>query len=45
VERPGERRRRYYRLTAMGRRVLVEQKDTWREFVSAVNRIVRTSNA
>jgi PadR family transcriptional regulator PadR len=45
VERPGERRRRYYRLTPMGRRVLVEQKDTWREFVSAVNRIVRTSHA
>ena len=45
VERPGERRRRYYRLTAMGRRVLADQKDTWREFVAAVNRVVRTSHA
>ena len=45
VERAGERRRRYYRLTAVGRRVLADQKDTWREFVAAVNRVVRTSHA
>ncbi len=45
VERAGERRRRYYRLTPMGRRVLADQKDTWREFVAAVNRVVRTSHA
>jgi transcriptional regulator len=45
VERAGERRRRYYRLTASGRKVLVDQKDTWRAFVAAVNRVVRTSNA
>jgi transcriptional regulator len=45
VERAGDRRRRYYRLTASGRRVLVDQKDTWRAFVAAVNRVVRTSNA
>jgi transcriptional regulator len=45
VERAGDRRRRYYRLTASGRRVLGDQKDTWRAFVAAVNRVVRTSNA
>jgi len=45
VERAGERRRRYYRLTASGRKVLVDQKDAWRAFVAAVNRVVRTSNA
>jgi PadR family transcriptional regulator PadR len=45
VERPGERRRRYYRLTAAGRKVLGDQKDTWRAFVAAVNRVVRTSHA
>ena len=44
VERAGERRR-YYRLTAAGRRVLADQKDTWRAFVAAVNRVVRTANA
>ena len=45
VEKPGERRRRYYRLTVAGRKVLADQKDTWRAFVSAVNRVVRTANA
>jgi PadR family transcriptional regulator len=45
VERAGERRRRYYRLTAAGRKVLAGQKDTWRAFVAAVNRVVRTANA
>jgi transcriptional regulator len=37
VEKAGERRRRFYRLTAEGRRVLAAQRDTWREFVLAVN--------
>jgi transcriptional regulator len=45
VERSGERRRRYYRLTPAGRRILADQKDTWRAFVAAVNRVVRTSHA
>jgi PadR family transcriptional regulator, regulatory protein PadR len=45
VERAGERRRRYYRLTSAGRKVLADQKDTWRAFVAAVNRVVRTSHA
>jgi len=45
VEKAGERRRRYYRLTPAGRRVLVDQKDTWRAFVAAVNRVVRTAHA
>jgi PadR family transcriptional regulator len=45
VEKAGERRRRYYRLTAAGRRVLGDQKDAWRAFVAAVNRVVRTSHA
>ena len=45
VEKAGERRRRYYRLTAAGRKVLADQKDTWKAFVAAVNRVVRTANA
>src|SRR5258707_1383468 len=36
VERAGERRRRYYRLTASGRKVLAGQKDTWRAFVASL---------
>ncbi len=39
VEKPGERRRRFYRLTAKGRRYLEEEQRRWREFVEAVERI------
>ena len=45
VERAGQRRRRYYRLTAAGRKVLAEQRHGWRAFVAAINRITRTSDA
>src|SRR5437764_5008836 len=30
VEKVGERRRRYYKLTALGRRTLKDQRRTWR---------------
>lgn|SRR5262245_23314969 len=40
LERPGERRRRYYRITPEGRKVLVQERETWREFMAAVNRVV-----
>jgi transcriptional regulator len=36
VEKAGQRRRRYYALTAAGRRVLAEQRRTWSEFMEAV---------
>jgi PadR family transcriptional regulator, regulatory protein PadR len=39
VEKAGQRRRRYYRLTAAGRKVLAKQRDGWREFVAAIGRI------
>ena len=39
VEKAGQRRRRYYRLTAAGKKVLAAQRDGWQEFVGAVNRI------
>src|SRR4051794_33246013 len=29
VERPGERRRRFYRITPAGRHILREQRSTW----------------
>jgi len=41
VERSGERRRRYFRLTAAGRHFLHSQRDVWDDFVLAVNHIVR----
>jgi transcriptional regulator len=36
VEKAGQRRRRYYRLTAEGRRVLAARRRTWRAFIEAV---------
>ena len=39
VEKAGERRRRFYKLTAEGRRVLAEQRKTWDAFVEAVRRV------
>lgn len=45
IEKAGERRRRFYRLTAQGRRVLAAQRDHWREFVDAVTQITRPDHA
>ena len=42
VEKAGERRRRLYRLTSAGRKVLAEQRSGWRAFVRAINRVVET---
>ena len=39
VEKAGQRRRRFYRLTADGRKVLAAQRSGWKEFVQAINRI------
>src|SRR5262245_22074235 len=39
IEKAGQRRRRYYRLTPAGAQVLASQRDTWREFAEAINRI------
>jgi PadR family transcriptional regulator len=39
VEKSGQRRRRYYRLTPQGRKVLASQRRGWQAFVAAINRI------
>ncbi len=39
VEREGERRRRFYKLTAAGKKVLATERGVWREFVLTINRI------
>jgi transcriptional regulator len=44
-ERAGERRRRFYRLTAEGRDVLRSQRTAWEEFSDAVNQILRSRHA
>lgn len=45
VEKPGQRRRRYYRLTPQGKRVLEAQRNTWKEFVAAINSITGLEHA
>ena len=45
VEKAGQRRRRYYRLTAEGKKVLAAQRNSWRDFVEAINRITEVENA
>jgi PadR family transcriptional regulator, regulatory protein PadR len=45
VEKTGQRRRRFYRLTAEGRRVLASQRDTWKAFVGAMRLITGVDNA
>jgi len=39
VEKAGERRRRFYKVTTEGRRVLAKQRKTWDAFVEAVRRV------
>src|SRR5690606_29247517 len=45
VEKPGERRRRLYRITAKGRELLAAQRAGWRESDEAVNRITTGDHA
>src|SRR5438105_10072663 len=41
VERAGQRRRRYYKLTRSGRRVLASQRDIWQNFFVALSRVAK----
>jgi transcriptional regulator len=41
VEKAGQRRRCYYRITDAGRRVLAEQRQDWARFVAALGRVAR----
>src|SRR5437763_5444762 len=45
VEKSGQRRRRYYRLTPEGRKILAAQRNSWREFVEAINRVTGIEHA
>lgn len=45
VEKPEQRRRRYYTLTPHGRRVLAERQQSWHEFVGAIARIMEPDHA
>jgi len=45
VEKSNQRRRRYYRLTAEGQRVLALQRKKWQEFAGAVGRVAGVQHA
>lgn len=39
VEKAGQRRKRFYRITAEGRRVLAAHRTRWEEFIGALTRV------
>ena len=45
VEKAGQRRRRYYRLTAAGRKMLASQRTVWESFFDGLNRVARFKGA
>ena len=45
VEKKGERRRCYYRLTPSGRQVLTAQRREWEAFSAMVNEVIGVSHA
>jgi PadR family transcriptional regulator, regulatory protein PadR len=45
VERAGQRRRRYYRLTTAGRKALTKQRSTWETFFLALDRVAGIRHA
>ena len=45
VEKAGQRRRRYYKLTAAGRKTLASQRGVWDTFFDALNRVARIRHA
>ncbi len=45
VEKAGQRRRRYYKLTAAGRKVLASQRSLWENFFLALNRVAGIHHA
>jgi PadR family transcriptional regulator PadR len=45
VEKAGQRRRRYYRVTAAGRKTLASQRSVWDGFFHALNRVARIRHA
>ena len=45
VEKAGQRRRRFYRITAEGRRVLASQRSRWQEFMVALSKVAGIEHA
>ena len=45
VEKPGQRRRRYYRITAAGRKALKSHRSLWENFFQGLHRVARITHA
>ena len=45
LEKSGQRRRRYYRLTSAGRRVLAQQRREWQQLLTALDKVAKLSQA
>jgi transcriptional regulator len=45
VEKAGQRRRRFYRLTPEGGKVLAARREGWQAFVAAMGRVTGVENA
>jgi PadR family transcriptional regulator PadR len=45
IEKAGQRRRRYYKLTKAGRKALASQRNVWEHFFDALNRVARITQA
>ena len=45
VEKAGERRRRFYKLMPVGKKVLAEQRQTWADFFGALDRVAKIKPA
>ncbi len=45
VEKPGQRRRRYYSITKEGKNILEQQRRSWKSFVEAVSRVTGIEHA
>ena|SRR5689334_14823775 len=45
VEKAGQRRRRFYRITSGGKRELASHRKSWKEFMAAINRVAGVSHA
>src|SRR5688500_1781788 len=45
VEKAGQRRRRFYKITPQGRSVLTTQRTRWEEFIAALTRVAGIKHA
>ena len=45
IEKPGQRRRRFYKLMPAGKRALNEHRQTWSDFFTALHRVAKIKPA